>query len=141
MALKVSREDVWSAAIEDKPGAGAEKLAALAAAGINLETVSGRRSRSVSGGALLAVSPIKGAAHIRAAKKAGFAKSDRHYFIRIEGTDKTGRCADVAGALGNYARLNLAAMTAIAIGRKFACYIMLDSKADAAKAARILRKL
>ena len=140
MALKVSREDVWVAGIEDKPGAGAEKLAALAAAGINLETVSGRRSRSVPGGALLAVSPIKGAAKIKAAKKAGFAKSDRHYFIRIEGTDKTGRCADAAQALA-CAGLNLAAMTAIAIGRKFACYIMLDSKADAAKAARVLRKL
>ena len=36
MKFDVSRTDLWAATIEDQPGALADKLAALAAAGANL---------------------------------------------------------------------------------------------------------
>ncbi len=44
MELMVEREDVWIASLEDKPGALAAKLAALADAGADLDFVIARRS-------------------------------------------------------------------------------------------------
>lgn len=41
MKLKIAREDVWAASMEDKPGQLAQKLDSLAQAGINLRGFSG----------------------------------------------------------------------------------------------------
>jgi hypothetical protein len=43
MKLKVNRTDTWAVAIDDRPGGVADKLAALAAAGVNLELIIGNR--------------------------------------------------------------------------------------------------
>ena len=44
MALTVKRADVWAARINDRPGGLAEKLVALAEAGVQLEFVVARRA-------------------------------------------------------------------------------------------------
>ena len=138
MALQVSRIQVWIAPVEDRPGAAAEKLAALAAAGANLECVIGARDAAVPTGALLSVYPIKGAAQIKAAKAAGFRQLEAPHVVRVAGSDKQGLGAKITQALAD-AGLNLHILDAFVVGKSFACLIALDAKEDAAKAVRALK--
>ncbi|HWI56942.1 MAG TPA: amino acid-binding protein, partial [Bacillota bacterium] len=60
MKLKVTRTDVWAATIDDRPGSLADKLAALTAAGANLEFVTARRTPEKPGKGVVFVTPLKG---------------------------------------------------------------------------------
>ncbi len=68
MALKITRADVWASTIEDRPGGLAEKLAALAEAGAQLEFVIARRASERPSTGVVFLTPLKGAAQLRAAK-------------------------------------------------------------------------
>ncbi len=140
MALKAERVDTWAASIEDKPGGLASKLDALAQAGANLEFVIARRAPEKSGTGVIFVTPVSGAAVLRAAKKAGFAKTDSLHTVRIEGANKAGEGARISQALAEKG-LNLRGLSAAAIGNKFVAHIAVDSSTDAAKALRVLRGL
>ena len=140
MAVKVTRVDTWAATIKDKPGGLAPKLAALAEAGANLEFVIARRAPNKPGRGVVFITPVKGAAQCRAARKAGFKKSKSMNTVRVEGPDKKGQGAKITAALAE-ADLNLRGLSAAAIGRKFVSHIALDTAADATQAARILRAL
>ncbi|MBM4036174.1 MAG: amino acid-binding protein [Planctomycetes bacterium] len=140
MALKVSRVDTWAAEMADRPGGLAEKLAALAAAGANLEFVFARRQPDKPGTGVVFVSPIKGAKQAKAAKAAGFAKSESLHTVRVEGPDQPGRGAGLA-QLATDAGINLRGVSAVALGGRFVAHIALDSSADAAKAVRLLKAL
>src|SRR5439155_6748276 len=93
MRLKVGREDTWAASIEDKPGGLSAKRNALANAGVNLEFIIARREPAQPGTGVVFVTPIKGAAGARAARQAGFAKSESLHAVRIEGPDRPGQGA------------------------------------------------
>lgn len=138
--MKAQRVDTWAASIEDKPGGLAGKLNALAAAGANLEFVIARRAPDKPGTGVVFVTPVKGAKQTRAAQAAGFLKTENLHTVRIEGTDKPGLGARLAQACADQG-LNLRGLSAAALGKKFVCHVAVDSEADAAKAARILRGL
>lgn len=138
MALTVERVDTWAASLEDQPGNLAAKLDALAKAGVNLEFVVARRAPEKPGTGVVFVTPIQGAAACRAARAAGFEKTDVLHTVRIEGADKPGQGAAIAQALADQG-LNLRGFSAAAIGRKFVSHVAFDSTADAAKAVRRLR--
>ena len=140
MALQVSRVDVWVASIKDRPGGLAEKLSAVSAAGANLEFVIARRAADKPGTGVVFVTPIKGAAQARAARKVGFAKTKSLHSVRAEGPDKAGMGAKITEALAAKG-INLRGLSAAAIGRKFVAHLALDTSADATKAARVLRGL
>lgn len=140
MALKVSKVDLWMATIDDRAGGAADKLDPLAAAGANFDFVFTRRTPEEPGKGLLVVAPLKGAKVMQAARLAGFAKSDSMHSVRVEGADKAGVTAATARALAK-AGISFRALSASALGRKFVSHIALDSAADAAKAAALLRKL
>lgn len=140
MALKLSRVDVWAASVKDKPGRLAEKLTTLAKAKVNLGFVIARRAPEKRGAGVVFVTPIKGAAQVRAAKKAGFVKTKSLHSVRVEGPDRRGIGAKMTKALAE-AGLNLRGFSAAAVARKFVCYIALDKVADATKAVRILKGL
>lgn len=140
MALTVTRADVWTATIEDRPGGAAEKLEPLAQAGANFEFLLARRAPEQPGSGLLFLSPVKGARAIKAARAAGFAKSEDIHTLRIEGSDKAGLAADVSRALTE-AGINFRGLSAAAIGRKFVAYLALDTADDARNATAILKKL
>jgi len=127
MKLEITRSDVWAATVEDRPAGAGEKLAALAAAGANLEFV-------------VFVTPLKGPAQLKAGKAAGFKKADSLHSVRIEGPDKAGLGAALTTALAD-AGINLSGISAAAVGKKFVAYLAVDSIADAAKAVRVLKKL
>lgn len=138
--MNVTRVDTWAATIKDKPGGLSAKLEALAAAGVNLEFVIARRKAEKPGKGVVFVTPIKGAAQCRAAKKAGFKKSKSLHTIRVEGVDKPGAGSKITQALAA-GGVNLRGLSAAAIGRKFIAHIAVDSAAAATQAARVLRKL
>jgi len=140
MALSVSRVDVWAATIVDRPGALAEKLAALAEAGANLEFVIARRESSKPGTGVVFVTPIKGAGQVKAAKKAGFARTASLHSVRAGGPDKPGQGAKITQALAA-AGINLRGLSAAAIGKAFVAHLAFDSAADAAKAMKVLKRL
>ncbi len=140
MALKVERVDTWAASIEDRPGGLAAKLGALAGAGVNLEFVIARRAPDRAGSGVVFVTPVKGAAAVRAARRAGFEKTASLHTLRIEGPDKQGKGARLTQALAE-AGLNLRGLSGAAIRKRFVTHIALDTAADAAKAARVLQRL
>jgi len=139
MKLKITRVDVFSAGVQNKPGATAKKLQKLRDAKVNLKFVLARRTdkRPVRG--VVFVAPIKGAA-VRAAKKAGFKKSPRLVGLRVEGNDRVGMSAKMAGAVAE-AGVNLRGMAAISLGGKFASVFAFDSVKDANAATRALKAL
>jgi len=138
MALTVTRTDVWAASIADRAGGLAEKLAALADAGAQLEFVVARRAPDKPGTGVVFVTPIKGAAQLRAAKKAGFAKTSSLHSVRIDGPDKPGLGAQLTCALAE-AKINLRGLSAAAIGKRCVVHLALDTSSDAAKAVKVLK--
>jgi len=140
MALQVSRVDIWAGSVQDRPGGLAEKLAALAEAGAELQYVTARRAPEKPGTAVVFLAPIKGARQTRAAKAAGLHKIRSHFAVCAEGGDKPGLGAQITAALAAK-DINLHGMSAAVIGKRFVLYLALDSSADAAKAARVLRQM
>ena len=140
MALKVSKVDVWTGTIEDRPGGAAAALHALSEAGANLEMVLARRAPEQPGKGVLFVSPIKTAKAVKAAQAAGLGKPIGIHSLRIEGGDRPGLGAAITRALAG-AGISFRGLTAIAIGRKFISYVACDSAEDAARAAAVLKKI
>jgi hypothetical protein len=139
MALQVTHAQVWAATIEDRPGATAEKLRALAEAGASLDFIVSRRT-SAKDGAVLFVSPVHGDAAVKAAQVAGFSVAEGLRGLRVEGPDAPGLAAGATGALAD-AGINLRGVSAAAIDGKMVCYLAFDSDADAGKAAEVLTNL
>jgi hypothetical protein len=140
MKLKVNRMDTWAAAIDDRPGGVADKLAALAAAGVNLELIIARRAPEQRGSGVVFVTPMKGAKQIKAAGGAGFQKTDSLHTLRVQGADKPGTCAKLTRALAE-AGINLRGFSAAALGQQYITHLALDTAADATKAVAVLKKL
>lgn len=140
MKLKVSRTDTWAATIDDRPGGLADKLAALAAAGANLEFIIARRAPEQRGSGVVFVTPLKGAKQIKAAEAAGFQKTASLHSLRVEGADKPGMGAKLTGALAD-AGINLRGLSAAALGNRSVTHLALDTAQDAAKVATVLKKL
>ena len=139
MPYNVTKVEVWVGVIKDRPGGVAEKMEALAQAGANLEFAIARRAPDTPGTGVLFVAPLKGAAQIRAAKAVGMIKADSMHSLRVEGPDRLGLCAKITGALAD-GGINLRGISAAALGRRSAVYFSFDSRADATKAARVLKK-
>ncbi len=139
MRMDISRVDMWAASIEDRPGGLVEKLETLAAAGIDLDFVSARRAPDKPGTGVAFVAPITGARQTRAAKEAGFEKSESLHAIRIDTGNKPGFSADLTRALAN-ANLNLRGFSGAAITNRALFYIAFDTSADAGKAVRALKQ-
>jgi len=140
MKLKLSRAQMWTAMIEDRPGRAADVLDPLAKAGANLEFAFARRAPEQLGKGLLFVVPVKGAKGLRAAQDAGLAKAEGIHTVRVEGADKPGTTAAIARALAG-AGISFRALSATAVGRTFVGFLALDSAEDAAKAVGVLKKL
>ena len=140
MPLNVSRLQMWAAEVEDQPGALARALGELSEAGANFEFVLARRSPEQPGRGVVFVTPVQGPAQARAARKAGFEKTQDLYALRIEGPDRRSLCANLAHELAA-SGLNLRGMSASAIGRRCIMHVAFDSAAEASKAARVLKGL
>lgn len=140
MKFKVGRAEMWSATIDDRAGGAAAVLDPVTKAGANFEFVLARRAPEQPGKGLLFVLPVKGAKVLKAAREAGLGRAAGIHTVKIEGADKPGTSAAIAGALTS-AGISFRAISAAVIGKKFSGYLALDSAEDAAKAASVLKKL
>jgi hypothetical protein len=138
--MKTQRVDTWAASLEDRSGALASRLKALAAGGANLELVVARRTPDKPGQGVVFVTPITGAKQSGAAGAAGFTRSSSLHALRIEGANKPGQIAAITSALADKG-LNLRGLSAAAIGKKFICHVGFDTETDVVKAVRIVRDL
>ena len=139
MKVDVSRVDVWAASIEDRPGGLAEKLGALAEAGVDLEFIIARRTPEKPGAGVVFVTPIRGPGQTRAARQAGFAKTESLHGIRVATGNKPGFGAELTRQLGD-AGISLRGLSGAAIGNRAVFHLAFDSSADAGKAMRRLHQ-
>jgi len=140
MKMDISKVDVWAATIDDRPGALAAKLDALAAAGANLGFVIARRTAEKPGHGVVYVTPLSGAKQLAAARKAGFSKARGLNSLRVTADDRPGLGAKLASCVAA-AGINVRGVSAAALGRKSVCHFAFDSTIDANKAARALKSL
>jgi hypothetical protein len=140
MALEVKKVDVYSAEIEDRPGALAEKLAPLAEAKVDLAFAIARRKPDSPGKGVVYLGPITTAKGKKAAQAAGLAPATELAALRIEGPNKPGALHAVTKALAE-AGINLRGVSASVIGKRWVCFLAFDTADDAQKAARVLKKV
>ena len=138
MSLVVERVDVWAATIEDRPGGLAEKLAPLAQAGADLQFVIARRAPDKPGTGVLFVTPLQGDAETAAGVQSGFAVADSLHSLRIQGNNKPGIGAQLAGKMAD-AGINLRGLSAAVIGDRFIMYLALDTADDVEKAMSLIQ--
>jgi hypothetical protein len=139
MAYTIKKVEVWAGEIADRPGGLASTLAAMQAAGSNIEFVVARRAAEKPGTGVVFVTPIRGAKQKAAAQQAGLSTSEGLHSVRVEGPDRAGLGAKMTDALG-VAGINLRGISAAALGRRAVSYFAFDSAADADNAVRILKK-
>jgi hypothetical protein len=137
MDLLIEKEDVWVAAIDDRPGGLAGKLSPLADAGADLDFIIARRAPEKPGTGVVFVTPIRGDRETRAATAAGFSVSSHMHALRVEGADVPGIAARVARRLAD-AGLNLRGLSAAVIGTRVVMHLAFDAEQDAMKARTVL---
>lgn len=135
----VEREEVWVASLEDKPGAMAEKLAALAEAGADLDFIIARRSPEKPGTSVLFVTPLRGDREVRAATAQGFSVSSHLHSVRVEGLNEPGIAARTSGKIGK-AGINLRGFSGAAFGTRFVMHFAFDTTEDTLKAMTLLQQ-
>lgn len=139
MTMIAEQEEVWAASLEDKPGALANKLSALAEAGADLAFTIARRAPDKPGTGVVFVTPLRGDQEIEAAGELGFAATNRLHSVRVEGRNERG----IAGKLTQQvakAGINLRGFSAAAIGTQFVSHMAFDTAEDAQKAIALLRQ-
>lgn len=139
MKMEIKREEVWAAAIKDRPGALAEKWDALRKGGVNLEFIIARRDHEKAKTGVVFVTPIRGAKQRMAAKKAGFKKTRSLHSIRIACGDKRGLGSKLTGILAK-AGINLRGISGAALAKKAVFHMAFDTSAAAARAVALLKK-
>jgi hypothetical protein len=135
MAEITRRVEYYYVVVPDKPGSGAEVLAALQAAGVNLLAYLGfpaGRGRSQ-----VDLVPEDPAAFKQAARKAGLKLSRAKRAFLVEGDDRVGAVADITRRLAQ-ANVNLTAACAIAAGAGRYGMILWVPPAAYRKAANVL---
>jgi hypothetical protein len=140
MSFTVTKVDIWTCKIEDKPGALANVLTALGSAGANVDCVIARRDSAEAGSGDVFVTPVQGTAARKAAQSVLLTPAKNIGTLKIEGDDAPGLGGRIATAIAE-AGINLRGVSAAVIGRKFVAYFGFDSAADATKAARAVKPL
>jgi hypothetical protein len=140
MDLLVEREDVWAASMDDKPGALAAVLSALASAGVDLDFAIVRRAPEKPGTGVIFVTPLRGDREIQAAAAVGFAVTSRLRSVRVEGPNEPGVAATLASVIGD-AGVNMRGFSAASLGTRFVAHIGVDTAEDEKKVVKLLADL
>jgi len=139
MAVTVKKAALWRKEVEHRSGELADTLEPLMAAGADLKVVMGYRFGPDLSMAAIEVSPIIGRKAVAAAKQSGLAPSTIPALL-VEGDDKPGLGYAIASALGA-ADISLNFMVAHVIGRRYSAVFGFKTEADAAEAARLIKKV
>ena len=133
--MSIRKASYYSMKLPQRPGAGAQLLAQLKAAKVNLLAFTGFPA---SGGAQVDFIPQDNARFMKAARKAKLKLSARKTVFLMQGNDKVGALTQALGKLAK-ARINLVSLQAVAAGkRRFGAMFWVKAK-DVAKASRALK--
>lgn len=131
----VRKASYYTMKVSQRPGSGAQLLAALKAAKVNLLAFTGFPE---GGGAQVDFVPQDNAKFVKAARKAKLKISSRKTVFLAQGADKVGALTQVLGRLAK-AKINLVALSAVTAGsRRYGMLFWVKPK-DVAKAARALK--
>jgi hypothetical protein len=131
----VRKASYYSMKIPQRPGSGAQLLAALKAAKVNLLAFTGFPE---GGGAQVDFVPQDNAKFLKVARRAKLRISSRKTVFIARGDDRVGALTQVLGKLAK-AKINLVALNAVTAGkRRYGAMFWVKPK-DVAKAARLLR--
>ena len=131
----VRKASYYSMKVPQRPGSGAQLLAALKAAKVNLLAFTGFPA---GGGAQVDFVPQDNAKFVRAARQAKLRISARKTVFLAQGEDRVGALTRVLGKLAS-ARINVVAVNAVTAGRRRYGMMFWVKPKDVAKAARLLR--
>jgi hypothetical protein len=138
MAISVRKVDLWRTVVENKPGSLADLLAPLAKLKSDLQVVMGYGNAAQPGKATVEVFPVKGKRASDAAKQAGLAASSAAALM-VQGDNRPGLGHDIAKRIAE-AGINIAFLTAQAMGKKFVAVFGFQNAGDAAKASGLIKK-
>lgn len=131
----VRKASYYTMKVSQRPGTGAQLLAALKAAKVNLLAFTGFPA---GGGAQVDFVPQDNAKFVKAARKAKLKISSRKTVFLAQGADKVGALTQVLGRLAK-AKINLVALSAVTAGsRRYGMLFWVKPK-DVAKASRALK--
>lgn len=131
----VRKASYYSMKVPQRPGSGAQLLAALKAAKVNLLAFTGFPE---GGGAQVDFVPQDNAKFLKVARKAKLRISSRKTVFLARGEDRAGALTQIFGKLAK-ARINVVALNAVTAGkRRYGAMFWVKAK-DVAKAARVLR--
>ena len=133
--MAVRKASYYSMKVPQRPGAGAQLLAALKSAKVNLLAFTGFPE---GGGAQVDFVPQDNAKFTRAAKKEKLKISARKTVFLAQGADKVGALTQLLGRLAK-AKINLVALSAVSAGsRRYGMLFWVKPK-DVARASRALK--
>lgn len=131
----VRKASYYSMKVPQRPGSGAQLLAALKAAKVNLLAFTGFPE---GGGAQVDFVPQDNAKFLKAARAAKLRISARKTAFVVQGDDRVGALAGVMNRLAE-AKVNVVSLQAVTAGkRRFGAILWVKPK-DVAKASRALR--
>jgi len=131
----VRKASYYSMKVPQRPGSGAQLLAALKAAKVNLLAFTGFPE---GGGAQVDFVPQDNAKFLKVARKAKLRISSRKTVFLAQGDDRVGALTRILGKLAQ-AKINVVALDAVTAGkRRYGAMFWVKAK-DVAKASRVLR--
>lgn len=138
MAVTIKPITLWRTEVQDRPGALAEVLEPLAAAGADLQVVMGYKIPGDRTRSVLELWPVSGKKLSRAAEGVGLAPSPTPTLC-VTGDNRAALGHAIARAIAD-AGINLSFMVAQVIGRKYSAVFGFESEAAAKTAAGLIRK-
>jgi hypothetical protein len=137
MAVSIRKVTLWRAQVEHRPGALADLLAPLAAAGADLQIVMGYRIPGQKARAVVEVAPIGNRKVARAAESGGLAPGGAPTLL-VLGDNRPGLANRIARALSE-SGVNIAFLVAQVVGRRYSAVFGFESEADLDKATDRIR--
>ena len=131
----IRKADYYTMKVSQRPGAGANLLSAMKAAGINLLAFTGFPA---GGGAQVDFVPDNSVKFRRAAKKAGLRVSKRKTVFLVRGDDRVGALTGVLGKLASK-KINLVALSAVTAGNGRYGMVFWVKPKDIGRTSRLLR--
>lgn len=132
---RVRKASYYSMKVPQRPGSGAQLLAALKAAKVNLLAFTGFPQR---GGAQVDFIPQDSAKFAKAARKAKLKLSARKTVFIAQGEDRVGALTRILGKLAK-AKINVVSLQAVTAGKRRFGAMFWVKASNVAKAARVLK--
>ncbi len=137
MAVTVQKITLWRGEVANRPGALAEILEPLTAAGADLQVLMGYREPGKDR-AVVEIHPVAGRKRAEAAQRAGLAPSNIPTLL-VRGDNRAGLGHRMARALAD-SGLNIAFLVAQVVGRKYSAVFGFETEADADRAMKLIKK-